>query len=327
MEQSNAEIRNLITNKLSQSAPSVPFCQVWDKHKKSDRKIFGLKRVIAVPMTAVVSLLALLIVGFTFAAIEDNTDYPFINDASVIGKWQTVDYVKSPEQFTPGEKSEKGDLFLSELVFINEGQMLTAMKDGNGKLAPSTFTWTKGLVLNKQEKTAGKYEIKKINGSDYMFFEFKSGDYTYFHMKPKYFVLNKVDNIDYLDYKSAAIKDKVDYPFEDDPQLIGKWEVVDYVETIDDFNAGTRSARGELFLSQFDISENGKISGSTLEDEIPEGFLTWTKGLIIDQKGKTASKYEIKELKGETYLFYEWKSGSYTMRGMTPEYYVLKKVQ
>ncbi len=327
MEQSNLEMECLIKKNLNQSVSSVSFSTVWDKHKRGSRKILGVKRAIAVPVSTFISLFALLIVGFTFAAIEDNTDYPFIDDASVIGKWQTVDYVKSPEQFTPGEKSEKGDLFLSELVFINEGQMLTAMGNGNGKLAPSTFTWTKGLVLNKQEKTAGKYEIKEINGSDYMFFEFKSGDYTYFHMKPKYFVLNKVDNLDYSDYKSAVIQDKIDFPFVDDPQLIGTWEAVDYVETIDDFNAGTRSARGELFLSQFDISENGKISGLTSEDKIPEGLLTWTKGLIIDQEGKTASKYEIKELKGETYLFYEWKSGSYTMRGMTPEYYVLKKVQ
>ncbi len=40
---------------------------------------------------------------------------------------------------------------------------------------------------------------------------------------------------------------------------------------------------------------------------------------------KTASKYIIKEIDGGKYMFFEWKSGDYTIRGMKPYYYVLKK--
>jgi hypothetical protein len=51
----------------------------------------------------------------------------------------------------------------------------------------------------------------------------------------------------------------------------------------------------------------------------------WTKGLIIEPAAKKASRYQIREIQGETYMFYEWKSGDYTLRQMKPKYYVLKK--
>ncbi len=39
--------------------------------------------------------------------------------------------------------------------------------------------WTKGLVLNRREKTASAYEIKVIDGREYLFREWKSGDYSF----------------------------------------------------------------------------------------------------------------------------------------------------
>ncbi|PKM78164.1 MAG: hypothetical protein CVU90_03850 [Firmicutes bacterium HGW-Firmicutes-15] len=327
MEQSNTKIGDVMKKNLDQSQPSIRFSTVWDKHKKSSRKLFGLKKVVAVPLTALVSLMVLLTVGFTFTAIEDNTDYPFVDDPAVIGKWQSVDYVAEIDQFNPSQKTQQGDLFLKELAFIKGGKMLEALSQGNGSLRDLNLSWTQGIAINKHEKTASKYVIKEINGSTYMFYEWKCGDYTYFHMTPQFFVLNKVDNLDYSNYKMAAIDDKVDYPFVDDPQLVGKWECVDYVKTIDKFKPGTSSVLGELFLTQLNIAENGKISALTSESKTPYEKLSWTKGLILDKKDKMASKYEIKELKGDIYLFYEWKSGDYKFGGMQPEYFVLKKLK
>ena len=215
---------------------------------------------------------------------------------------------------------------LKHWSLLKKGPMLKAF-NGNGNLEPSTFTWTQGMVLNKQDKTASKYEIKAINGTTYMFLESKGGDYIYLHRKPPYFVLAKVDDADYSNNKLTAIEDKVDYPFIDDPQLIGTWKSVDFVKSIDDFEPGVISSKGDLLLTQFDIAENGRMSGLTSESEIPEEFLTWTQGLIIDKKHKIASQYKIKELKGDTYLFYEWKSGDYSYWSITPDYYVLKKVK
>lgn len=68
--------------------------------------------------------------------------------------------------------------------------MLSACEGGNS--AYTTFSWTKGLILNKQEKTAGKYVIKELNGSTYMFFQWKNGDYIYRGKVSGYYVLQKV---------------------------------------------------------------------------------------------------------------------------------------
>ena len=69
--------------------------------------------------------------------------------------------------------------------------MLVAINEGNGALVYSSSTWTKGTIINSQEKTASKYEIMDINGTTYMFFEWKSGDYVLRGMQPFYYVLKK----------------------------------------------------------------------------------------------------------------------------------------
>jgi len=52
---------------------------------------------------------------------------------------------------------------------------------------------------------------------------------------------------------------------------------------------------------------------------------SWTKGLILDKGQQTASAYEIKEIDGVTYMFFEWKTEDYFYRDLKPYYYVLRK--
>jgi len=127
--------------------------------------------------------------------IVDKIDYPFVNDSQVIGTWKSVDFVREMEQFKAGEKQwggRGGDLYLKELIFLP-----------NGKTFKPWWTWTKGLVFHSGSKTASKYTLKDIEGSTYMFFEWKSGDYTIRYMKPFYYVLKKVSS------KTAGPLDKV----------------------------------------------------------------------------------------------------------------------
>jgi hypothetical protein len=42
--------------------------------------------------------------------------------------------------------------------------------------------------------------------------------------------------------------------FENDPQLVGTWPSVDFVSDINDFQAGAKRRRGELFLKEVDPS-------------------------------------------------------------------------
>jgi beta-lactamase regulating signal transducer with metallopeptidase domain len=123
--------------------------------------------------------------------IVDKIDYPFVDHPEVIGEWKSVDYVRDIEKFNPDKKQWIwGDLFLKEMSFNENGTVIA--KNGN---APNGYRekWTKGLILyNNDQKTASQYIIKEINGSTYMFYEWKSGDYTFRHQKPSYYVLKKV---------------------------------------------------------------------------------------------------------------------------------------
>lgn len=120
--------------------------------------------------------------------ITDKIDLPFVNDPAVIGEWVSVDFVRTPGEFAPGARSFQGDLFLGGFKFLPGGKMAVLPNAPEG--AP-WFNWTKGVVTHSGDKTAARYEIKKISGAEYMFFEWKSGDYTLRGMKPQYYVLKR----------------------------------------------------------------------------------------------------------------------------------------
>lgn len=107
----------------------------------------------------------------------DNTDLPFADDPAVLGRWFSVAYVPKAEQFTPSAPVQPG-LFFKGLAFLP-----------GGKLERPGSSWTKGFVLNPDAGTASAYTFKKIGGVEYMFFEWKSGDYTVRDMEPGYYVL------------------------------------------------------------------------------------------------------------------------------------------
>jgi hypothetical protein len=262
--------------------------------------------------------------------IVDKIDWPFVNDPRLIGTWKSVDFVLEMKQFKVGQKfwkkqfkSKEDELHLKELIFMP-----------NGRTTKRWRTWTKGLVFHSGDKTAAKYTLKDIEGSTYMFFEWKSGDYTIRHMKPFYYVLKKVSS-EIAKHEPTAgkkahipptstineqgrIVDKIDYPFVNDSKIIGTWKSVDFVREMDKFKAGRKQwGGGDLYLKELIFKPNGKTFKS---------WWTWTKGLVFHSGSKTASKYTIKDIDGSSYMFFEWKSGDYTIRHMKPSYYVLRKV-
>ena len=114
---------------------------------------------------------------------------------------------------------------------------------------------------------------------------------------------------------TVGTKDNIDLPFVNDPQALGAWESVDFVADISRFNPAQLSWKGKLYLKGLTFLEDGKM---------PEAWWTWTKGVVIHHGDQTASHYEIREISGHPYLFFEWKSGDVTIAGMKPHYYVLK---
>ncbi|MBW9159408.1 M56 family metallopeptidase [Clostridium tagluense] len=110
--------------------------------------------------------------------------------------------------------------------------------------------------------------------------------------------------------------DNTDFTFENDPKLIGKWESVDFVSNIVDFKPNQKQWKEDLYLKDMEFKKEGKTA---------HDWETWTNGIICHKGDSTASQYFIKEIEGESYMFFEWKSGDYSFRDMIPYYYVLKK--
>lgn len=109
--------------------------------------------------------------------------------------------------------------------------------------------------------------------------------------------------------------DKIDYPFVSDPQAVGRWTSVDFVRSIENFDLANKSWSGDLYLKGMNFIDGGATGGPW----------TWTKGLVIHPGDKTAARYLIKDFNGVKYMFFEWKSGDYTLRQQKPSFYVLKK--
>jgi len=113
----------------------------------------------------------------------------------------------------------------------------------------------------------------------------------------------------------GGILDKMDWPFVDDPAVIGAWKSVDFVKEQGQFKPNQMQWKGDLFLKGVTFLPNGRT----------QQVWRWTKGLLLHDGDRTASVYAIKEFNGEPYMFLEWKSGDYSVRKMKPQYYVLKK--
>jgi bla regulator protein BlaR1 len=110
--------------------------------------------------------------------------------------------------------------------------------------------------------------------------------------------------------------------FEKDPEVVGRWKTVDFVKTIDQFEPSAKHWKGDLFLFELDFHKRGYVTCSN--KKVDEYQQDWTKGKV-DPGSEHPAHYSIKEIKGETYLFFQWISGDVTKRGKTPSYYVLKK--
>lgn len=119
--------------------------------------------------------------------VKDDTNVKFIKDKKLVGSWKTLCDVENPDEFEIGMKSN--DNFLLD-VNINE--------DGTGysnliKNVRMDYKYTKGYIINFLYKdTMSKYEIRNINGKDYLFIEWKSGDYIYAGYVACYYVLERM---------------------------------------------------------------------------------------------------------------------------------------
>jgi hypothetical protein len=105
--------------------------------------------------------------------------------------------------------------------------------------------------------------------------------------------------------------------FVNDPELAGKWVSVDFVKEPNEFNPNKRQRRSDLWLKDIEFKPDGTTN---------LGWISWTKGSVIENQSEISTEYEIRDTNGTAYLFLPWLSGDVTIRHQKPEYYILRKV-
>lgn len=114
--------------------------------------------------------------------------------------------------------------------------------------------------------------------------------------------------------------DDIQGEFEDDPQVIGRWELVDVLPS------------REQFLPGHPKTQTGVQSIKELYF-LPKGewywCFGWTRGYLLASFGypkqQSRNAYTIEEIDGETYMFIEMRFQSYLLYGGKPEYWILRQ--
>jgi hypothetical protein len=115
---------------------------------------------------------------------EDDSDD--VDIANVLGQWVSVDFVREMDQFNPSQKFWRDSLYLTGLNFENNRRVWFSFNN-NSRFQHS---WVPGKVESGESRPAF-YTVKNIDGNQYMFFEWISGDVTIRGQKPCYYVLKR----------------------------------------------------------------------------------------------------------------------------------------
>ncbi|MBQ5319289.1 MAG: zinc ribbon domain-containing protein [Oscillospiraceae bacterium] len=122
----------------------------------------------------------------------------------------------------------------------------------------------------------------------------------------------------------SGYRDVLSYEFILDETVLGEWEAIDFISgDFSEYDPGEIYFDGQLFLRSLTFNDDGTLIWHTSETVTTE----WTIGLVYcGFNHDMISSYELWNIEGEEYLFYEWKSGDYSIRGRTDcPYYVLKR--
>ncbi len=122
-------------------------------------------------------------------ARKDDIDMPFITDERIIGKWKAHSFLCNKAEFSPEEEPLE-DLYFKELEFFSDGNCRCVYEDAVFE-GEDTVLWTKNYLLRKWNWSACEYEIRTVNGIDYMIIEWKSGDWRYGGFDTNYYVFTR----------------------------------------------------------------------------------------------------------------------------------------
>lgn len=235
--------------------------------------------------------------------MSDNLQISFINDETVIGKWERVAVIEPHEVFSLCAQMEEADLGYGEIYFLPQGQGYWIFEG-----------WTKGHLLihygGDESVLCYPYRTKELNDQPYMFLDIEEDGVPYVE------VLQKVSDKLYTQWEIGR-HDDTNIPFVPDDTVVGKWRSVACVWTPEEFEGEATDIT--LWLRSVEFAADGRAVRNYDGEEWQE---RWSKGVLIDERHATVSQYFFEKRNGVEYLFLEWKSGDYVYGGFEPAYYV-----
>lgn len=121
-------------------------------------------------------------------AREEDTNLPFVNDERVLGDWKAFDFIRTKEEFSPGEHHLPQDRLYYKHMHFGKGGVCVSVYQDQTISGRDVQSWTKGYVLKHFNHTACAYEIVTVDDTDYMIIEWKSGDYRWGGYDTDYYV-------------------------------------------------------------------------------------------------------------------------------------------
>lgn len=119
-------------------------------------------------------------------------------DSDVMGLWKACDIVRSVENFDPHNMCSVFPyeaLYWRSAEFLPEGKLRNGFlnsKDGSVIVdKDEVWCWVNGYVICNPRITASKYFIETREGTEYLFVQWKSGDYSYGGEQPFWYVFKR----------------------------------------------------------------------------------------------------------------------------------------
>ena len=124
-------------------------------------------------------------------ARTDDTDMPFADDPAVIGKWKAWNFIRRKEDFS-AEGDPEGYFYWKSVEFFPGGHVTSVYEDDYIE-GDDRQTWTKRYLLRKFNDSACEYEIRTVDGVDYLIVEWKSGDWRFGGYDTNYYIFKRED--------------------------------------------------------------------------------------------------------------------------------------
>lgn len=113
---------------------------------------------------------------------RENIDILFVSDDKIIGDWYAVGFVENIADFR-GDIQPNENFWLRKITFKSNGDVIRKYSDEEWH-----DKWSKGVLLDLNKLTVSQYTFLKIDGTEYMFLEWKMGNYVFGGMPPNYYI-------------------------------------------------------------------------------------------------------------------------------------------